>query len=152
MPEYVRTVISHLHSLVTTPTTVSRRASLPLTISLLAVNQRGGAVIRAVSAGRTHDLSRTGLSFIVGSLRVGNSHIFYDLTPKLLVRIELPSGPVEMYVKPVRFDSWGGGETDSNFIVGVRIVEISRGDRARYTEFLRGRRSTLADVINSSSS
>lgn len=153
MPEFVRTVISHLHALVATSNGVNSRAvSLPLTIYLLPSNEGKGAVIRSSCDGLTYDFSRTGLSFIVRSLRIGNSHMFYDINSRLLIRIGLPGGLVEMYVKPVRFDSWGGSEIDPKFIVGARIVEISKSDHARYMEFLRNRRPMFANVINPAAS
>jgi len=153
MPEFVRKVISQLHSFVGTSNSVNRRAmNLPLTISLPPVNGERSGVSRPACDGHTHDFSKTGLSFIVRSLRIGNNHIFYDINSRLLIKVGLPNGLVEMYVVPVRFDRWGESETESKYIVGVRIVEVSKSDHARYMEFISKRQPEFADVVNSAAS
>lgn len=149
MPEFVRTAISQLQSLLAISHSVNRRAvRLPLTISLPSLNEKQRTDGLSVCDGHTHDFNRTGLSFIVGSLRIGNNHMFYDLNTWLLIKVGLPNGSVEMGVVPVRFDRWGESGTEPRFIVGARIVEVSKSDHARYMEFLRNRQHESADEVN----
>jgi hypothetical protein len=45
------------------------------------------------------------------------------------VKLELPTGPVEMKVSTVRYE---GLEDDSGYLIGARIVEMSDADRASF--------------------
>ena len=103
MSEFVRTVIAELNRFVGRANFSSRRrARLPLMVSL--VNQPNSM------AGSTCDLSKTGISFIVSSIRLGASHLFCGNQPKLEIRIQLPSGLVQMKAMTVRYDVLGEGE------------------------------------------
>lgn len=132
MSQIVRTVISRLSEFLGKPS-YKRVVRLPLSISL---NTTYEGVRQLDSDSYTYDLSKTGISFIVPTLRIGNGHIFHDNDSTLRIKVELPTGRVEMNVALTRFDKWDESEFDSMFIVGARIIEMSESSRKRYIEFL----------------
>ena len=52
---------------------------------------------------------------------------------KLHVKLELPSGPVEMKVTTVRYESL---EDDSGYLIGARILEMSDTDRVSFEKYI----------------
>jgi hypothetical protein len=51
----------------------------------------------------------------------------------LHIKLELPSGPVEMKVVTVRYESL---EDESGYLIGARIVEMSDSDRATFSKYV----------------
>jgi hypothetical protein len=87
--------------------------------------------------GYTLDVSISGLALVVPAIRIGE-HYLAGADRKLHVKLELPSGPVEMKVVTVRYEDLedGGG-----YLIGARILEISDADRASFEKY-------VAKVIN----
>ena len=69
---------------------------------------------------------------IVPAIRIGEHYLAGD-ERKLHVKLELPSGPVEMKVVTVRYEDLedGGG-----YLIGARILEISDADRASFEKYI----------------
>jgi hypothetical protein len=134
MPELVRSVIAELYRIVGTKSVPAKRTvQLPVAISL--VNQQSNARGNNNSIfGFTRDVSKTGISFIVSSIKLGEKHLFYDDAPSLEIRIKLPEGIVTMTATTVRYDV---SEDGLGFLVAARIVGMSEEDRAYYYNFLR---------------
>ena len=84
---------------------------------------------------RTRDLSATGVAIVAPAIRI-NDRYLTDST--LVLRLELPAGRVQMIVQSVRYERLAPEGGDEGYLVGVRIVEVSEEDRARYEEHLRG--------------
>jgi hypothetical protein len=82
--------------------------------------------------GHTLDVSATGLALIVSAIRIGE-HYLAGGDRKLHVKLELPSGPVEMKVASVRYESL---EDDSGYLIGARILEMSDADRASFEKYV----------------
>ena len=82
--------------------------------------------------GHTLDVSATGLALVVPAIRIGEHYLAGD-ERKLHIRLELPSGPIEMRVGTVRYES---SEDDSGYLIGARILEISDADRASFDKYL----------------
>jgi hypothetical protein len=81
----------------------------------------------------------TGLSLIVPDIRIGEEEITgQDRT--LSVVVELPSGPVEMEVAPVRYEPLDAEAAEEGYLIGVRITEISDSDCVRFVKYLRALR------------
>ena len=78
--------------------------------------------------GYTQDVSTTGLALIVPAIRI-EEHYLAGTDRKLYVKLELPTGPIEMKVAPVRYESL---EDDSGYLIGARIVEMSDTDRVSF--------------------
>ena len=134
MPERVRSVVAELYRLVVKKNIpVIRAMQLPVVVSI--ANQRSNARGDNNSIfGFTRDLSRTGISFVVSTIHLGDRHLFCDGERKLELRIKLPDGLVQMEAITVRYDL---SEDDNGFLVGARILSMSEKDRACYYKFLR---------------
>ena len=82
--------------------------------------------------GYTLDVSATGLALLVPAIRIGEHYLAGD-DRKLHVKLELPTGPVEMKVASVRYE---GLEDDSGYLIGTRILEMSDSDRASFEKYV----------------
>lgn len=82
--------------------------------------------------GHTLDVSSTGLALIVPAIRIGE-HYLAGADRKLHVKLELPSGPLEMRVVTVRYENLEDG---SGYLIGARILEISDADRTSFESYV----------------
>jgi PilZ domain len=113
----------------------SRRVRARLTFTLRLSDPRvssNGARRLPTLDGQTLDVSATGLALIVPAIRIGE-HYLAGADRKLHVKLELPSGPVEMKVATVRYESL---EDDTGYLIGARIVEMSDTDRASFEKYV----------------
>lgn len=78
------------------------------------------------------DVSATGLALVVPAIRIGG-HYLAGADRKLHVKLELPSGPVDIKVASVRYESL---EDDSGYLIGARILEMSDADRASFEKYV----------------
>lgn len=85
--------------------------------------------------GHTFDLSATGLSLITPKITLGEHHLVGE-NRALNVQLELPLGPIEMQVMPVRYESLEEHETETGFLIAVRIVGMPDEDRAKFAEYI----------------
>ena len=109
------------------------RARLSFTLSLSDPRvSRNGARRLPTLDGYTLDVSTTGLALVVPAIRIGE-HYLAGADRKLHVKLELPSGPVEMKVATVRYESL---EDDTGYLIGARIVEISDTDRVSFEKYV----------------
>jgi len=95
------------------------------------VNSNGARKLPKLD-GHTLDISSTGLALIVPAIRIGE-HYLAGADRKLHVKLELPSGPVEMKVASVRYE---GLDDESGYLIGARILEMSDGDRASFEKYV----------------
>lgn len=143
MPERARRIASKLRQFVADRRHAKRReARLPITVSLAApvVNQNGFRR-QATLDGHTLDISATGLSFVVPVIRVAE-HYLTGEDRILWLKLNLPDGPIDMEVTPVRYESLDEQEAEKGYVIGVLIKEMSdehRADFDRYVKRLVGR-------------
>ena len=136
MPERFRSIVTRLRTYV-----ADRRRSprfhvrLPCAISLHEPGDEG-ARRHAPLAGFTRDISASGLSLIMPAVRVGERYLT-GAGVTLRIRLEHPSGPLELLATPVHYDQLGGEEADRGFLIGVRIAAMDETDRARYLAHLK---------------
>ena len=126
----------------------SKRVRTRLTFTLSLSDPRAGTNgARRLPAldGHTLDISSTGLALIVPAIRIGE-HYLAGADRKLYVKLELPSGPVEMRVVSVRYENLEDG---SGYLIGARILEISDADRATFENFIRSAVSQTLPVRES---
>jgi PilZ domain-containing protein len=134
MSELPRRIVSHLRRFIGNRRRSRRvRARLSFTLSLTdpRVNSNGSRRLPSL-AGYTLDVSTTGLALIVPAIRIGE-HYLAGADRKLHVKLELPSGPVEMKVATVRYESM---EDESGYLIGARITEISEADRISFEKYV----------------
>ena len=78
------------------------------------------------------DVSVTGLALIVPAIRIGE-HYLAGADRTLHIKLELPSGPVEMKVASVRYESL---EDESGYLIGARILEMSDTDKVSFEKYV----------------
>ena len=123
---------------------VRTRLSFRLSLSDPRAGANGARRLPALD-GHTLDVSSTGLALIVPAIRIGEHYLAGD-DRKLYVKLELPSGPVEMKVVSVRYENLEDG---SGYLIGARILEISDADRATFENFIRSAVSQTLPVRGS---
>ena len=134
MSELPRRIASHLRRFIGNRRASRRvRARLNFTLSLSdpRVSTNGARKLPKLD-GYTLDVSATGLALIVPAIRIGG-HYLAGSDRKLHVKMELPSGPVEMKVASARYESL---EDESGYLIGAQILEMSDTDRANFEKYL----------------
>jgi hypothetical protein len=86
--------------------------------------------------GRTRDLSETGLSLFLPSLKLGHQQISPSKFPLRLV-LSLPDGIAVVQVVVVRTEETVTPENERGFVIGARIKKMSERDRKRYLALLK---------------
>jgi len=134
MSELPRRIVSRLRRFIGNRRGSRRvRARLSFTLSLSDPRvSRNGARRLPTLDGHTLDVSTTGLALVVPAIRIGE-HYLAGADRKLHVKLELPSGPVEMKVATVRYESL---EDDTGYLIGARILELSDTDRASFEKYV----------------
>ena len=87
-------------------------------------------------SGNTSDLSETGLTLFLKSVRIGSNYLT-EMNHFLGIKLELPDGPVSMVAAPARFKELDGAESEFKYLLGVRIIKMQEDARARYLAYLR---------------
>ena len=113
---------------------VRTRLSFRLSLSDPRAGANGARRLPALD-GHTLDVSSTGLALIVPAIRIGEHYLAGD-DRKLYVKLELPSGPVEMKVVTVRYENLEDG---SGYLIGARILEMSDADRGSFENYVANR-------------
>jgi PilZ domain-containing protein len=134
MSELPRRIVSQLRRFIGNRRRDKRvRARLGFTLSLSdpRVSSNGSRRLPTLG-GYTLDVSVTGLALIVPAIRIGE-HYLAGADRKLHVKLELPSGPIEMKVATVRYESL---EDDTGYLIGARILEISASDRTNFEKYV----------------
>lgn len=85
--------------------------------------------------GHTLDVSADGIALIVPAIRIGDQYLVAD-NRSIYVRLELPDGPVELSVLPVRYESLEEDAEDTGYVIGGKITEISEVDRERFHTYV----------------
>ena len=134
MSELPRRIVSQLRRFIGNRRRSKRvRARLSFTLSLSdpRVSKNGSRRLPTLD-GYTMDVSITGLALIVPAIRIGE-HYLAGAERKLHVKLDIPSGPVEMIVVTVRYENL---EDESGYLIGARILEMSDADRASFQKYV----------------
>ena len=137
MSELPRRIVSSLRRFIGNRRRSKRvRARLPFTVSISdpRVNSNGSRRLPRLN-GHTLDVSSTGLALIVPAIRIGE-HYLAGADRKLHVKLDLPTGPVEMKVATVRYESLEESGEETGYLIGARIAEMSDQDRATYGSYV----------------
>lgn len=140
--ELARTVVSRLRQFVgDRRRSHRRRVRLPFTIFVAgAAKKLNGARRVQTVDGSTHDISANGLALIVPTIRVGDHHLVGN-DRGFTVRLQLPSGPVDMQVITVRYENLGEDSRETGFLIGVKIIAMDENDRRRFDDYFNSRSS-----------
>src|SRR5829696_195992 len=134
MSELPRRIVSHLRRFIGNRRGSRRvlvRLSFTLSLSDPRVNSNGGRRLPKLN-GHTFDVSATGLALIVPAIRIAE-HYLAGADRKLHIKLELPSGAVEMKVASVRYESL---EDESGYLIGARILEMSDTDKVSFEKYV----------------
>lgn len=137
MSELPRRIVSRLRRFIGNRRHCKRmRARLSFTLSLSDPRvSSNGARRLATLDGHTLDVSATGLALIVPAIRIGE-HYLAGSDRRLHLKLDLPSGPVEMTLTPVRYESLDETQEETGYLIGARITEMADADRASFEEFV----------------
>ena len=134
MSELPRRIVSRLRRFIGNRRHSRRvRARLSFTLSLAdpRVNSNGSRRLPKLN-GHTLDISATGVSLVVPAIRIGE-HYLAGADNQLHIKLELPSGPVEMKVETVRYESL---EDEGGYLIGARILEMSDTDKVSFEKYV----------------
>lgn len=137
MSELARSLVSQLRRFVGDRRHSKRQnVRLPFTLSLVGpAIKRNGSRQSAALRGHTWDVSVNGLALVVPSILLDEHHLVGE-NRKLNVKLELPQGTVEMKVVPIRYESLEEHETETGYLIGVKIVDMSETDREQFTQYV----------------
>ena len=85
--------------------------------------------------GHTLDLSANGMALVVPQITLGEHHLVGE-NRSLNVKLQLPGGPVELQAAPVRYQRFDENETETGYLIAVKIVGMSEEDRARFSAYV----------------
>lgn len=86
--------------------------------------------------GETVDISRTGIAFLVPSIRVKEKYLVGH-ERNVHVEIDLPTGKIKMTVIGRRYEKVGVHISTERFLVGAHIMSLTGDDKENYETFLR---------------
>jgi hypothetical protein len=91
--------------------------------------------------GETKDLSRTGVAFLMSSIRLKEKYLVGQ-DRILNAELDLPSGKVRMQLLGKRYERVGKHISIEKFLIGAQIVKMTTDNREAYEQFLKyaGRR------------
>jgi hypothetical protein len=112
------------------------RARLNFTLSLSdpRVNTNGSRRLPTLD-GHTLDVSTTGLALIVPAIRIGE-HYLAGSDRRVYVKLDLPSGSVEMKLATVRYEALDETTGETGYVIGARIIEMADADRANFDKYV----------------
>lgn len=134
--DIARTIVSRLRQIMGDRRHAKRqkiRLEFTLSIASPAKSLNGAKRINSL-AGHTLDLSPSGLALVVPAIRIGQYHLVGE-NRCLNVKLELPAGPVEMQVTPIRYETLEEHKSETGYLIGGKITKISEEDRAAFTAY-----------------
>ena len=135
MSELPRRIVSQLRRFIGNRRRTRRaRVRLNFTLSLADPRTSSNGLRRLPSLrGHTLDISTTGIALVLPAIRIGEHYLVGD-DRRLHLKLELPKGPVELTVVPVRYESLEDDGEESGYLVGAKIVDLSEVERSRFHE------------------
>ena len=133
-----RRIASHLRRYIANRRRTKRAgARLAFTLSLAnpRVSSNGSRRLPSLD-GHTLDLSANGIALVVPAIRIGE-HYLVGGDRRLHLRLELPEGPVELNVVPVRYESLEEDPDESGYVIGARIADVNEVDRPRFNDYVK---------------
>src|SRR5262245_49805728 len=132
MSELPRRIVSHLRRYFGNRRG-SKRTHARLTFNLSFDPRTSSNGFRRLPSmdGHTCDLSSEGIGLIVPAIRIGE-HYLVGEEKRLHLRLELPTGPVDLNISPVRYESLEDDAEESGYVIGARINDMNEADRERF--------------------
>jgi hypothetical protein len=112
------------------------KVRLDFTLSLVGPALSSNGAKRVISIeGHTLDLSSTGLALIVPTIIVNEHHLVGE-NRNMFVKLELPDGPLDINVVPIRYERFEDHPTETGYLIGVKLGNVEPQDRARFSEYV----------------
>src|ERR1043165_2651938 len=111
-------------------------AHLPFVVTLVGAGRRRARSLQDALVGYTRDLSETGLTLLLPSVRVGDAYLT-DGGSRLEVKLDLPGGTVKIVATAVRFEQLATKEAGCGYMVAASIFEMKKEERERYIKYLK---------------
>jgi hypothetical protein len=144
MAEWVRSIANSLRAFVGNRRYAPRLLTrVPVSISIFdakADANHNAARRPPALHGYTHDISATGLAVVVPAIRIGERYLTGP-DRQLRIRLELPSGPLNLQALPVRYEQLERHGQETGYLIGIHINSINDEDRAlliKYLQTLKG--------------
>ena len=135
--EFARSIASRLRQYAGDRRRAKRvQARLNFTLSLVGPALSSNGAKRVISInGHTLDVSSTGLALIVPTIIVNEHHLVGE-NRNMYVKLELPDGPLEINVLPIRYEKLEDHPTETGYLIGAKLGNVEEGDRARFSEYV----------------
>ncbi|MBK8465232.1 MAG: PilZ domain-containing protein [Chloracidobacterium sp.] len=98
-------------------------------------DQARDEALSACICGEIADISRTGIGFIVPSIRIKEKYLVGQQR-NLNIEIELPTGKIFMRAVGCRYEKVGVHLSAERFFVGAQILNLTGVDKENYETFL----------------
>lgn len=134
MPERIRAITRRLREFVGNRRRAPRVSlRLPASVSLL---DAGGRAHPATLSGHTRDASESGVGIILPAIRVGERYLVGE-GHTLRVILKLPDAHARLYGTPVRYERLESDQSETGYLVGIRLTETTDEDYATFVAYLR---------------
>ena len=87
-------------------------------------------------SGETKDLSKSGIAFIVPSIRLREYYLVGE-NRTLHAELDLPNGKIRMQIVGVRYEQIGIHDSTVNYLIGAKILSITPLEMEIYEEYLK---------------
>jgi c-di-GMP-binding flagellar brake protein YcgR len=112
------------------------KARLDFTLSLVGPALSSNGTKRVISIkGHTLDLSATGLALIVPSIIVSEHHLVGE-NRNMIVTLELPDGPLELNVTPIRYERLDEHPIEAGYLIGVKLGKVEASEKSRFDSYV----------------
>lgn len=139
MPELIRSIATRFREYLGNRRRSPRykvRLSVRVSPAPLVRPARTAVTDRDALYGYTRDISASGLALILPAIRINNIYLTGE-DRALEILIEHESEPIVIYGVAARYEKLEEGDADKGYLIGVQIIEMTAGDRARFTALLR---------------
>jgi hypothetical protein len=102
-------------------------------MSMVDKGARTGDGPTAMVSGFTCNLSETGLALAVPTIQNGDHH-FAARNRRLMIVLELPTGPIRVQATPVRYQRLS--RNGPGYLIGARIVSMNDTDKLRFLRYV----------------
>ncbi|CAN5706007.1 hypothetical protein BH18ACI1_BH18ACI1_08340 [soil metagenome] len=112
---------------------------VPINLTFEPGKNAGGfqaSLINLYITGETKDLSKSGIAFIVPSIRLKENYLVGE-NRTLNAELDLPNGKISMKIVGLRYEQIGKHISASKFLIGAKILQMTDENREVYETFLR---------------
>ena len=95
--------------------------------------------------GETADLSRSGIAFIVDTIRLKENYLVGE-GRILNAEVSLPNGIIKTQLMGTRYKQIGKHVSTTKYLIGAKILKMSAGDKRTYEECLKSKRAASGEL------